>query len=141
MVKGHFQEKAIDYEEMFAPVARLESVRIFYAVQNYFEVFQMDGKCAFLNGELEETIYVEQPPGFVNEKFPYHCYILDKEVYGLKQAPQNNGGKISRFFFQRDLATTKSPLLIIDAIKPYMLDQHLELTDQIDCHHCHTDYH
>ena len=74
----------------FAPVARLESVRIFlaYVAHKNFEVFQMDVKCAFLNGELEETVYVEQPPGFVNEKYPNHCYILDKAVYGLKQAPR-----------------------------------------------------
>ena len=46
----------------------------------------MDMKCAVLNGELEETIFVEQPPGFVNDKFPNHCYVLDKAIYGLKQA-------------------------------------------------------
>ena len=48
----------------------------------------MDVKCALLNGELEETVYVEQPPVFVNEKYPDHFYILDKAVYGLKQAPR-----------------------------------------------------
>ena len=90
VVKGYCQEEGIDYEETFAPVARLESVRIFlaYAAHKNFEVFQMDIKCALLNGELEETVYVEQPPGFVNEKYPNHCYILDKAVYGLKQAPR-----------------------------------------------------
>lgn len=65
MVKGYCQEEGIDYEETFAPLARLESVRIFlaYATHKNFEVFQIDVKCAFLNGELEETVYVEQPPG------------------------------------------------------------------------------
>ena len=90
VVKGYCQQEGIDYEETFAPVARLEVVRIFlaYAASKNFQVYQMDVKCAFLNGELEETVYVEQPPGFVNEKFPDHCYILDKAVYGLKQAPR-----------------------------------------------------
>ncbi|KAL4564910.1 hypothetical protein LXL04_028986 [Taraxacum kok-saghyz] len=90
VVKGYCQQEGIDYEETFAPVARLEAVRIFlaYAASKNFQVYQMDVKCAFLNGELEETVYVEQPPGFVNEKFPDHCYILDKAVYGLKQAPR-----------------------------------------------------
>lgn len=53
----------------------------------FFEVFQMNVQCAFRNGELEEPIYVEQPPAFVNEQYPYHCYVLDKLVYGLRQDP------------------------------------------------------
>ena len=86
VVKGYCQEEGIDYEEAFVPVARLESVQIFiaYAAYKNFEIFQMDVKCAFLNGELKEMVYVEQPPGFVNEKYPNHYYILDKVVYGLK---------------------------------------------------------
>jgi len=90
VVKGYCQEEGIDYEETFAPVARLESVRIFlaYAAHKNFDVYQMDVKCAFLNGELEETVYIEQPAGFVNPKYPDHCYVLDKAVYGLKQAPR-----------------------------------------------------
>lgn len=73
-MKGYFQEEGIDYEETFTYVARLESVRMFlaYVTHKNFEVFQMDVKCAFLNGELEEMVYVERPPGFVNEKYPDH---------------------------------------------------------------------
>ena len=87
VVKGYCQEEAIDYEATFAPVARLESVRIFhsYAAHKNFEVYQMDVKCEFLKGELDETVYVEQLPGFVNEKYPNHCYTLDKAVYGLNK--------------------------------------------------------
>ena len=91
VVKSYCQQEGIDYEETFAPVARLEAVHIFlaYATHKNFDVFQMDVKCAFLNGELEETVYVEQPPGFINTEFSNHCYILDKAVYGLKQAPRS----------------------------------------------------
>ncbi|TLX70168.1 DDE-type integrase/transposase/recombinase [Labilibacter sediminis] len=90
VVKGYCQQEGIDYGETFAPVARLESVRVFlaFAAHKNFPVYQMDVKCAFLNGEIEETVYVEQPPGFVNSKYPNHCYLLDRAVYGLKQAPR-----------------------------------------------------
>ncbi|KAI3510740.1 hypothetical protein L1887_17874 [Cichorium endivia] len=82
--------EGIDYEETFTHVARLESVRIFlaYAAHKNFDVYQFDVKCAFLNGDLEETIFVEQLPGFVDKENPTHCYVLDKVVYGLKQAPR-----------------------------------------------------
>ncbi|KAI3515898.1 hypothetical protein L1887_14803 [Cichorium endivia] len=102
VVKGYCQEEGIDYEETFAPVARLESVRIFlaYAAHKGFDVYQMDVKCAFLNGELEETVFVEQPPGFVNSKHPDHCYVLDKVVYGLKQAPRAWYETLTRFLKQ-----------------------------------------
>ena len=72
--KRYCQEEGIDYKETFGPVARLESIQIFlaYAAHKNFDVYQMDVKCALLNGELEETIYVDQPLGFVNEKYPNH---------------------------------------------------------------------
>ena len=87
---GYSQQEGIDYDETFAPVARLEAIRIFLAYTAYkkFKVFQMDVKSDFLNGELEEEVYVEQPPGFVDPKFPNHVYRLDKALYGLKQAPR-----------------------------------------------------
>ncbi|KAL8103217.1 hypothetical protein AgCh_027672 [Apium graveolens] len=88
--KGYSQQEGIDYDETFAPVARLQAIRIFlaYAAHKKFKVFQMDVKSAFLNGELEEEVYVEQPSGFVDPKFPNHVYRLDKALYGLKQAPR-----------------------------------------------------
>ncbi|KAI3510703.1 hypothetical protein L1887_17836 [Cichorium endivia] len=102
VVKGYCQEEGIDYEDTFAPVARLESVRIFlaYAAHKGFDVYQMDVKCAFLNRELEETYYVEQPPGFFSNKHPDHCYVLDKAVYGLKEAPRAWYETFTRFLKQ-----------------------------------------
>ena len=90
IAKGYSQQEGIDYDETFAPVVRLEAIRIFlaYAAHMKFKVFKMDVKGAFLNGELEEEVYVEQPPGFVDSKYPNHVYRLDKALYGLKQAPR-----------------------------------------------------
>ncbi|GJR94864.1 retrovirus-related pol polyprotein from transposon TNT 1-94 [Tanacetum coccineum] len=78
----------IDYDETFAPIARLEKIRIFLAFATYmnFIVYQMDVKSAFLNGKLKE-VYVKQPPGFESNEFPNHVCKLDKALYGLKQAP------------------------------------------------------
>ncbi|KAJ9546486.1 LOW QUALITY PROTEIN: hypothetical protein OSB04_019029 [Centaurea solstitialis] len=74
--QGYCQEEGIDYEETFAPVARLEAIRIFlaYAAHRGFKVYQMDVKSAFLNGKLKEEVYVKQPPGFHSEKYPNHRY-------------------------------------------------------------------
>ncbi|KAJ0587298.1 putative RNA-directed DNA polymerase [Helianthus annuus] len=90
VVKGYCQQEVIDYDETFAPVARLEAVRIFlaYAASKDFKVYQMDVKSAFLNGKIEEEVYVQQPEGFVDPKFQNHVYRLNKALYGLKQAPR-----------------------------------------------------
>ena len=71
VAKGYSQQEGIDYDETFAPVARLEAIRIFlaFAAHSDFKVYQMDVKSAFLNGELAEEVYVTQPPGFENEAF------------------------------------------------------------------------
>ncbi|KAI3685606.1 hypothetical protein L6452_34856 [Arctium lappa] len=90
VAKGYYQQEGIDYDETFAPVARLEAIRIFlsYAAHKNFTVFQMDVKSAFLNGILHEEVYVAQLEGFVDPKNPDHVYVLDKALYGLKQAPR-----------------------------------------------------
>ncbi|GJX06132.1 retrovirus-related pol polyprotein from transposon TNT 1-94 [Tanacetum coccineum] len=87
---GYNQQEGIDYNETFAPVARLEAIRIFLAFATYmnFIVYQMDVKSTFLNGKLKEEIYVKWPPGFESNEFPNHVYKLDKALYGLKQAPR-----------------------------------------------------
>ncbi|KAJ9545253.1 LOW QUALITY PROTEIN: hypothetical protein OSB04_024960 [Centaurea solstitialis] len=90
VAKGFKQQAGIDYDETFAPVARIEAIQIFlaYAAHKNFTVYQMDVKTAFLNGELKEEVYVSQPEGFVDRTKPTHVYILDKALYGLKQAPR-----------------------------------------------------
>ncbi|GJV87739.1 retrovirus-related pol polyprotein from transposon TNT 1-94 [Tanacetum coccineum] len=90
MSKGYAQEEGIDFEESFAPVARLGAVMIFiaYAAHKSFPIYQMDVKMAFLNGPLKEEVYVAQPDGFVDPDHPEKFYCLKKALYGLKQAPR-----------------------------------------------------
>ncbi|GJU97339.1 retrovirus-related pol polyprotein from transposon TNT 1-94 [Tanacetum coccineum] len=90
VAKGYRQEEGIDFEESFAPVARLEAVRIFvaYAAHKNFPIYQMDVKTAFLNGPLKEKVFVRQPDRFVDSDFPNHIYRLKKALYDLKQAPK-----------------------------------------------------
>nr|GEY75252.1 retrovirus-related Pol polyprotein from transposon TNT 1-94 [Tanacetum cinerariifolium] len=88
VARGYRQEEGIDFEESFAPVARLEAIRIFleYAAHKNMVVYQMDVKTAFLNGNLRENVYVSQPDGFVDPDNPNHVYKFKKALYGLKQA-------------------------------------------------------
>ncbi|GJS10217.1 putative ribonuclease H-like domain-containing protein [Tanacetum coccineum] len=88
VARGYRQEKGIDFEESFAPVARLEAIRIFLAFATHMNmvVYQMDVKTAFLNGNLREEVYVSQSDGFVDPDNPNHVYKLKKALYGLKQA-------------------------------------------------------
>nr|GEW68348.1 reverse transcriptase domain-containing protein [Tanacetum cinerariifolium] len=90
VAKGYAQEDGIDFEESFAPVARLEAVRIFvaYAAHKSFPIYQMDVRTTFLNGPLKEEVYVAQPDGFVDPTHPEKVYRLRKAFYGLKQAPR-----------------------------------------------------
>ncbi|GKE49475.1 retrovirus-related pol polyprotein from transposon TNT 1-94 [Tanacetum coccineum] len=92
----------IDFEESFAPVARLEAVRMFvaYAAHKNFTIFQMDVKTTFINGPLKEEVYVSQPDGFVDPDFPAHVYKLKKSQYCLKQAPRAWYDKFSSFLIE-----------------------------------------
>ena len=90
VAQGYTQVEGIDFDETFAPVARLEAIRILLAYANHHNIllYQMDVKSAFLNGKIEEEVYVAQPPGFEDPKHPDMVYKLNKALYGLKQAPR-----------------------------------------------------
>ncbi|GKD20853.1 putative ribonuclease H-like domain-containing protein, partial [Tanacetum coccineum] len=90
VAQGHRQEEGIDYDEVFAPVARLEAIRLFLAFASYigFMVYQMDVKSAFLYGRIDEEVYVTQPKGFVDPHHPTKVYKVVKALYGLHQAPR-----------------------------------------------------
>nr|GEY79010.1 hypothetical protein [Tanacetum cinerariifolium] len=106
VARGYHQEEGIDFEESFAPVARLEAIRIFlaYATHKNMVVYQMDVKTAFLNGNLREEVYVSQPHGFVNQDNPNHVYKLKKALYGLKQAPRAWYDMLSSFLISQDFS-------------------------------------
>ncbi|GJR71153.1 retrovirus-related pol polyprotein from transposon TNT 1-94 [Tanacetum coccineum] len=109
VAKGYAQEEGIDFEESFAPVARLEAVRIFvaHAAHKSFPIYQMDVKTAFLNGPLKEEVYVAQPEGFVDPDHPEKVYLLRKALYGLKQAPRAWYDELSNFLMSKGF--TKDP--------------------------------
>jgi hypothetical protein len=90
VAKGFVQQPGVDFEEVFAPVARLESMRVVLAIAAHFGwgIHHMDVKSAFLNGELQEEVYVHQPPGFIDDKHKNRVMRLHKTLYGLHQAPR-----------------------------------------------------
>ncbi|GJW00646.1 retrovirus-related pol polyprotein from transposon TNT 1-94 [Tanacetum coccineum] len=126
VAKGYRQEEGIDFEELFAPVARIEAIRIFIAnaATKNMIIYQMDVKTAFLNGDLQEEVFVSQPEGFEDPNNPTHVYRLKKALYGLKQAPR------------RGLQVSQSPGGIfinqakyaLEILKKYGMD----LTDPVD---------
>ncbi|GJT23986.1 retrovirus-related pol polyprotein from transposon TNT 1-94 [Tanacetum coccineum] len=106
VARGYRQEEGIDFEESFAPVARLEAIRIFLAFVAHMNmvVYQMDIKTAFLNGNLREEVYVSQPNGFVDPDKHNHVYKLKKALYGLKQAPRAWYDMLSSFLISQDFS-------------------------------------
>lgn len=90
VAKGYAQRHGVDYTEVFAPVARLDTIRMILAMDAQFswEVFQLDVKSGFLHGELKEEVFVQQPEGFIKKGEEEKVYKLRKALYGLKQAPR-----------------------------------------------------
>ena len=109
VAKGYSQRAGIDYDEVFAPVARLETVRLIIslAAQNNWKIHQMDVKSAFLNGVLEEEVYIQQPLGYVVKKNEEKVLKLKKALYGLKQAPRAWYSRIDKYFQENGF--TKCP--------------------------------
>ncbi|GKB41277.1 ribonuclease H-like domain-containing protein, partial [Tanacetum coccineum] len=102
VAQGHSQEEGIDYDEVFAPVAKIEAIRMFLAFASYmgFIVYQMDVKSAFLYGKIDEEVYVYQPPGFIDPKYPKKVYKVVKALYSLHQAPRAWYATLSTFLLK-----------------------------------------
>nr|GEW52895.1 retrovirus-related Pol polyprotein from transposon TNT 1-94 [Tanacetum cinerariifolium] len=142
VAKGYRQEEGIDFEESFAPVARIEAIRIFIAnaVSKNMTIYHMDVKMAFLNDELKEEVYVSQLEGFIDPDHPTHVYHLKKALYGLKQAPRAWYDTLSRFLLDKNfskgavdptLFTRKTGKHIL-LVQIYVDDIIFALTDQKD---------
>ena len=97
VAKGYSQVHVIDYNETFVPVAKMDSIRLalVIAAAKQWEVHHMDVKCDFINGDIIDDIYMDQPEGFIYN--PYLVCRLKKSLYGLKQAPRAWYAKIDRF--------------------------------------------
>nr|GEX04019.1 putative ribonuclease H-like domain-containing protein [Tanacetum cinerariifolium] len=102
VAQGHRHEEVIDYDEAFAPVARIEAIRLFLAFASYmgFMVYQMDVKSAFLYGRINEEVYLTQPKGFVDPQHPKKVYKVFKALYGLHQAPRAWYATLSTFLLK-----------------------------------------
>ena len=109
VAKGYKQRAGIDYDEVFAPVARLETIRLIISIaaQMKWNIYQMDVKSAFLNGFLEEEVYLEQPMGYEVKGHENKVLKLNKALYGLKQAPRAWNTRIDKYFQENNF--TKCP--------------------------------
>nr|GFA53070.1 retrovirus-related Pol polyprotein from transposon TNT 1-94 [Tanacetum cinerariifolium] len=119
VAKGYAQKEGVNFEESFAPVARLEAVRLFiaYVAHKSFIVYQMVVKTAFLYGHLKEEVYVNQPDGFVDPYHPDKVYRLNKALYGLKQAPRAWYDKLSKFLLSKGFSKDSDHVGCLDSRK------------------------
>nr|GFC14239.1 hypothetical protein [Tanacetum cinerariifolium] len=128
---GYSQQEGIDYDETFAPVARIEAIRLFlaYVAHKNFTVFQMDIKTALLNGILKEEVYVGQPPGFISKKYLDNVYVLDKAMYGLKQAPRAWYDVLSQFLIESGFQKVPTPMVEQAKLKLDLVGKPVDHTD------------
>ncbi|GKA09521.1 putative ribonuclease H-like domain-containing protein [Tanacetum coccineum] len=135
VAQGHRQEEGIDYEEVFASMARIEAIRFFLAYAYFmgFLVYQIDVKSSFLYGTIEEEVYVTQPPGFKDHDHPDKVYKVVNALYGLHQAPRawyetlanyllSNGFKRAEILKKFNYSDVKSASTPIDVEKPLVKD-------------------
>ncbi|GJY52637.1 putative ribonuclease H-like domain-containing protein [Tanacetum coccineum] len=117
--QGYTQEEGIDYDKVFAPIARIEAIRLFLAYDSFkdFVVYQMDVKSSFLYGKIEEEVYVCQPPGFEDPDFPDIVYKVEKALYGLHKAPRAWYETLSTYLldngFQRGMIIKRDKILLV----------------------------
>ena len=124
MAKGYIQRHGIDYEEVFAPVARIETIRLLLALaaSNGWQVHHLDVKTAFLHGDLKEEVYVAQPEGYTIKGKEDKVYKLNKALYGLKQAPRDWNEKLNNVLGQLNFEKcTKEPALYLSRDKDQLL--------------------
>nr|AAT76321.1 putative integrase [Oryza sativa Japonica Group]ABF97341.1 retrotransposon protein, putative, unclassified [Oryza sativa Japonica Group] len=109
VAQGFTQVEGLDFDETFAPIARIEAIRLLlaFAASKGFKLYQMDVKSAFLNGFIQEKVYVKQPPGFENPDFPNHVFKLSKALYGLKQAPRPWYDRLKNFLLAKGFTMGK----------------------------------
>ncbi|GJX08132.1 ribonuclease H-like domain-containing protein [Tanacetum coccineum] len=134
VTQGYTQEEGIDYDEVFAPVARIEAIRLFLAYASFMGliVYQMDVKSSFLYGTIEEEVYVCQPPGFEDPQFPDKVYKVEKALYGLHQAPRACQDKyVADILKKFDFATVKTTSTPMEPNKALIKD---EEADSVDVH-------
>ncbi|GKD06694.1 retrovirus-related pol polyprotein from transposon TNT 1-94 [Tanacetum coccineum] len=132
VAQGYTQEEGIDYDEVFAPVSKIKAIRLFLAYASFkdFVVYQMDVKSAFLYGNIEEEVYVCQPPGFEDPDFPDKVYKVEKALYGLHQAPRAWYETLSTYLLDNAKRFTK-----VKTASTPMETQKPLLKDEDDLHH------
>ncbi|GJZ41461.1 retrovirus-related pol polyprotein from transposon TNT 1-94, partial [Tanacetum coccineum] len=132
VAQWYTQEEGIDYDEVFAPVARIEAIRLFLAYASFkdFVVYQMDVKSAFLYGKIEEEVYVCQPPGFEDPDFPDRVYKVEKALYGLHQALRAWYETLSTYLLENSFSDVKTASTPMETHKPLLKDADGEDVDK-----------
>nr|GFA21182.1 hypothetical protein [Tanacetum cinerariifolium] len=132
VAQGHTQKERIDYDEVFAPFARIKAIRLFLAYASFkdFVVYQMDVKSVFLYGKIKEEVYVCQPPEFEDFGFPDKVYKVEKALYGLHQAPRACQDKyVAEILKKYGFSEVKNASTPIESQKPLLKDEDGEQVD------------